>query len=126
MMDNCVPDYMTCDMLLPKLLPTGTTTGGKILRRNYSDSRSSEDIITTEGKKIKGLGGVGITLLARDVNVEQKTWDLAVRYVPYNTARQDTTGFTPFFLTFGREARNNTGCHVPRAIEYTAPDFEPD
>ncbi|GFY59401.1 LAM_G_DOMAIN domain-containing protein [Trichonephila inaurata madagascariensis] len=41
----------------------------------------------------------------------------------YNTARQDTTGFTPFFLTFGREAETTLDAMFQEPNEYTAPDL---
>ncbi|GFV86851.1 transposon Ty3-I Gag-Pol polyprotein [Trichonephila clavipes] len=45
-------------------------------------------------------------MLAMYVDVEQKTSGRILPFFTfaYNTARQDTTGFTPFFLTFGSEA----------------------
>ncbi|GFY62329.1 integrase catalytic domain-containing protein [Trichonephila inaurata madagascariensis] len=50
-------------------------------------------------------------MLAMYVDVEQKTWDRILPFVTFasNTARQYTTGFTPFFLTFGREAETTLG-----------------
>ncbi|UYV67669.1 hypothetical protein LAZ67_5001527 [Cordylochernes scorpioides] len=40
------------------------------------------------------------------VDVEQKEWDVILPFITfaYNTAKQDTTGFTPFSLIHGREA----------------------
>ncbi|UYV80772.1 hypothetical protein LAZ67_19001683 [Cordylochernes scorpioides] len=45
-------------------------------------------------------------MIAMYVSVEQKDWDVILPYVTfaYNTAKQDTTGFTPFKLIHGREA----------------------
>ncbi|GFY46521.1 transposon Ty3-I Gag-Pol polyprotein [Trichonephila inaurata madagascariensis] len=64
-------------------------------------------------------------MLAMYVDVEQKMWDQILLFVTfaYNTARQDTTGFTPFFLTFGREAETTLDAMFQGPIEYTAPDF---
>ncbi|GFY66116.1 transposon Ty3-I Gag-Pol polyprotein [Trichonephila inaurata madagascariensis] len=41
----------------------------------------------------------------------------------HNIARQDTTGFTPFFLTFGLEAETTLDAMFREPIEYTAQDF---
>ncbi|GFY37547.1 transposon Ty3-I Gag-Pol polyprotein [Trichonephila inaurata madagascariensis] len=64
-------------------------------------------------------------MLAMYVDVEQKTWDRILPFVTfaYNTARQDTTGFTPFCLTFGREAETTLDAMFQEPIKYTAPDF---
>ncbi|UYV69523.1 hypothetical protein LAZ67_6003897 [Cordylochernes scorpioides] len=45
-------------------------------------------------------------MMAKYVSVEQKDWDaiLPCATFAYNTAKQDTTGFTPFKLIHGREA----------------------
>lgn len=56
-------------------------------------------------------------MLSMYVDVEQKTWDQILPFVTfaYNTSKQDTTGYTPFFLTFGREAETtlDTIFHLP-------------
>ncbi|GFU79377.1 transposon Ty3-I Gag-Pol polyprotein [Trichonephila clavipes] len=46
-------------------------------------------------------------MLSMYVDVEQKNWDEILPFVTfaYNTAKQETTGFTPFYLLHGREAR---------------------
>ncbi|GFY75052.1 transposon Ty3-I Gag-Pol polyprotein [Trichonephila inaurata madagascariensis] len=63
-------------------------------------------------------------MLAMYVDVEQKMWDRISPFVTfaYNTARQDTTSFTPFFLTFDREAETTPDAMFQEPIEYTAPD----
>ncbi|XP_055928216.1 uncharacterized protein LOC129959419 [Argiope bruennichi] len=45
-------------------------------------------------------------MLSMYVDVEQKNWDQILPFVTfaYNTAKQDTTGFTPFYLLHGGEA----------------------
>ncbi|UYV62725.1 K02A2.6-like, partial [Cordylochernes scorpioides] len=45
-------------------------------------------------------------MLSMYVDVEQKSWDEVLPFVTfaYNTAKQETTGFSPFFLVHGREA----------------------
>ncbi|GFS52850.1 retrovirus-related Pol polyprotein from transposon 412 [Trichonephila inaurata madagascariensis] len=64
-------------------------------------------------------------MLAMYVDVEQKTRDRILPFVSfaYNTARQDTTGFTPFFLKFGHEAGTKLDAMFQEPIEYTVPDF---
>ncbi|GFV42694.1 transposon Ty3-I Gag-Pol polyprotein [Trichonephila clavipes] len=44
-------------------------------------------------------------MLSMYVDVEQKNWDEILPFVTfaYNTAKQETTGFTPFYLLHGRE-----------------------
>ncbi|GFX99572.1 transposon Ty3-I Gag-Pol polyprotein [Trichonephila clavipes] len=49
------------------------------------------------------------------VDVEQKNWDEILPYVTfaYNTAKQETTGFTPFYLLHGREAETTLDTMLP-------------
>ncbi|GFV91076.1 retrovirus-related Pol polyprotein from transposon 412 [Trichonephila clavipes] len=48
-------------------------------------------------------------MLSMYVDVEQKNWDEILPFVTfaYNTAKQETTGFTPFYLLHGREAKRH-------------------
>ena len=41
------------------------------------------------------------------VNDSHKDWDLILPYVgfAYNTTKQESTGFSPFYLLYGREAK---------------------
>ena len=45
-------------------------------------------------------------MISMYVAEDQKDWDEQLPYIcfAYNTSRQDTTGFSPFFLLYGREA----------------------
>ncbi|GFW17887.1 transposon Ty3-I Gag-Pol polyprotein [Trichonephila clavipes] len=49
------------------------------------------------------------------VDVEQKNWDEILPFVifAYNTAKQETTGFTPFYLLHGREAETTLDTMLP-------------
>ncbi|GFU09472.1 retrovirus-related Pol polyprotein from transposon 412 [Trichonephila clavipes] len=49
------------------------------------------------------------------VDVEQKNWDEILPFVTfaYNTAKQETTGFTPFYLLHGREAETTLDTMLP-------------
>ncbi|GFW55630.1 retrovirus-related Pol polyprotein from transposon 412 [Trichonephila clavipes] len=54
-------------------------------------------------------------MLSMYVDVEQKNWDEILPFVTfaYNTAKQETTGFTPFFLLHGREAETTLDTMLP-------------
>lgn len=54
-------------------------------------------------------------MLSMYVDVEQKDWDVFLPFVTfaYNTSKQDTTGFTPFFLLHGREAETTMDTLFP-------------
>ncbi|GFW06995.1 transposon Tf2-11 polyprotein [Trichonephila clavipes] len=54
-------------------------------------------------------------LLSMYVDVEQKNWDEILPFVTfaYNTAKQETTGFTPFYLLHGREAETTLDTMLP-------------
>ncbi|GFV33106.1 hypothetical protein TNCV_509451 [Trichonephila clavipes] len=54
-------------------------------------------------------------ILSMYVDVEQKNWDEILPFVTfaYNTAKQETTGFTPFYLLHGREAETTLDTMLP-------------
>ncbi|GFU44228.1 hypothetical protein TNCV_367691 [Trichonephila clavipes] len=54
-------------------------------------------------------------MLSMYVDVEQKNWDEILPFVTfaYNTAKQETTGFTPFYLLHGREAETTLDTMLP-------------
>ncbi|GFW33417.1 transposon Tf2-11 polyprotein [Trichonephila clavipes] len=54
-------------------------------------------------------------MLSMYVDVEQKNWDEILPFVTfaYNTAKQETTGFTPFYLLHGREAEATLDTMLP-------------
>ncbi|GFU62997.1 transposon Ty3-I Gag-Pol polyprotein [Trichonephila clavipes] len=54
-------------------------------------------------------------MLSRYVDAEQKNWDEILPFVTYayNTAKQETTGFTPFYYLYGREAETTLDTMLP-------------
>ncbi|GFX10731.1 transposon Tf2-9 polyprotein [Trichonephila clavipes] len=54
-------------------------------------------------------------MLSMYVDVEQKNWDEILPFVTfaYNTAKQETTGFTQFYLLHGREAETTLDTMLP-------------
>ena len=54
-------------------------------------------------------------MLAMYVDIEHKTWDEILPYVTfaYNTAIQETTGYTPFHLVYGREPTTMLDAMLP-------------
>ncbi|GFS54092.1 hypothetical protein TNCV_2526601 [Trichonephila clavipes] len=54
-------------------------------------------------------------MLSMYVDVEQKNWDEILPFVTfaYNTAKQEITGFTPFYLLHGREAETTLDTMLP-------------
>ncbi|GFY16271.1 transposon Tf2-8 polyprotein [Trichonephila clavipes] len=54
-------------------------------------------------------------MLSMYVDVEMKNWDEILPFVTfaYNTAKQETTGFTPFYLLHGREAETTLDTMLP-------------
>ncbi|GFS66635.1 hypothetical protein TNCV_229101 [Trichonephila clavipes] len=54
-------------------------------------------------------------MLSMYVDVEQKNWDEILPFVTfaYNTTKQETTGFTPFYLLHGREAETTLDTMLP-------------
>ncbi|GFU89288.1 transposon Ty3-I Gag-Pol polyprotein [Trichonephila clavipes] len=61
-------------------------------------------------------------MLSMYVDVEQKNWDEILPFVTfaYNTAKQETTGFTPFYLLHGREAETTLDTMLP----FCSKDFD--
>ncbi|UYV83325.1 hypothetical protein LAZ67_23000532, partial [Cordylochernes scorpioides] len=64
-------------------------------------------------------------MIAMYVSVEQKDWDVILPYVTfaYNTAKQDTTGFTPFKLIHGREVETAVDTLFPNPHEDLQEDY---
>lgn len=63
-------------------------------------------------------------MLSMYVSANQSKWDLALPFVTfaYNTATQTTTGFSPFFLLYGREPSSTIDTilpYKPDATEFT-------
>ncbi|XP_035219651.1 uncharacterized protein LOC118192743 [Stegodyphus dumicola] len=58
-------------------------------------------------------------MLSMYVDVEQKNWDTIVPFVTYayNSAKQDTTGFSPFFLIYSRDIQIPLDIIFPYSIE---------
>ncbi|GBN48124.1 Transposon Ty3-I Gag-Pol polyprotein, partial [Araneus ventricosus] len=54
-------------------------------------------------------------MLSMYVNIEQRNWDEILPFVTfaYNTAKQETTGSTPFYLLHGREAETTLDTMLP-------------
>lgn len=59
-----------------------------------------------------------IDQLAKILQQQQGEWDdyLSQLALAYNTSRHSSTGFTPFFLTHGREARLLTNLLLPNCV----------
>ncbi|UYV80596.1 SLC25A29 [Cordylochernes scorpioides] len=57
-------------------------------------------------------------MLSMYVNVNQKDWDRILSFVTfaYNTEKQESTGFTPFFLVHGREAETPLDVLFPKSL----------
>ncbi|UYV73826.1 K02A2.6-like, partial [Cordylochernes scorpioides] len=57
-------------------------------------------------------------MLSMYVDVNQKYWDRILPFVTfaYNTAKQESTGFTPFFLVHGREAETPLDVLFPKLL----------
>ncbi|UYV84686.1 hypothetical protein LAZ67_X003094 [Cordylochernes scorpioides] len=57
-------------------------------------------------------------MLSMYVDVNQKDWDRIFPFVTfaYNTAKQESTGFTPFFLVHGREAETPLDVLFPKLL----------
>ncbi|GFW90079.1 transposon Ty3-I Gag-Pol polyprotein [Trichonephila clavipes] len=56
-----------------------------------------------------------VEMLSMFVDAEQKNWDEILPFVTfaYNTAKQETTGFTPFYFFHGREAETTLDTMLP-------------
>ncbi|UYV61797.1 K02A2.6-like, partial [Cordylochernes scorpioides] len=64
-------------------------------------------------------------MLSMYVDVEQKEWDVILPFITfaYNTAKQDTTGFTPFSLIHGREAETTLDTLFPLLKDEDQEDY---
>ncbi|GBL79432.1 Retrovirus-related Pol polyprotein from transposon 412 [Araneus ventricosus] len=64
-------------------------------------------------------------MLSMYVHVEQRNWDQILPFVTfaYNTARQETTGLTPFYLLHGREAETTLDTIFPYSPDGATQDY---
>lgn len=64
-------------------------------------------------------------LLSMYTNCQQTDWDEVLPYVTYayNTACQETTKFSPFFLVYGREARTTLDTMMPYRTNEQLEDY---
>ncbi|UYV64979.1 hypothetical protein LAZ67_3002638, partial [Cordylochernes scorpioides] len=64
-------------------------------------------------------------MLSMYVDVNQKDWDEILPFVTfaYNTAKQESTGFSPFFLVHGREAETPLDLLFPKFPSEDEDDF---
>ncbi|UYV63869.1 hypothetical protein LAZ67_2005858, partial [Cordylochernes scorpioides] len=64
-------------------------------------------------------------MLSMYTGVEQKDWDQVLPYVTfaYNTAKQEATGYTPFFLVHAREAETYIDAVLPYLPDEISDDY---
>ncbi|UYV65069.1 hypothetical protein LAZ67_3003037, partial [Cordylochernes scorpioides] len=64
-------------------------------------------------------------MMSMYVDVEQKEWDVILPFITfaYNTAKQDTTGYTPFSLIHGREAETTLDTLFPLLKDEDQEDY---
>ncbi|GFS54814.1 retrovirus-related Pol polyprotein from transposon 297 [Trichonephila inaurata madagascariensis] len=64
-------------------------------------------------------------MLSMYVDVEQTNWDEILPFVTfaYNTAKQETTGYTPFYLLHGREAETTLDTVFPYIADRSEDDY---
>ncbi|XP_044765594.1 uncharacterized protein LOC123321871 isoform X1 [Coccinella septempunctata] len=72
------------------------------------------------------------TMIAQFCGKNQRTWDEHLKELTFaiNSARQESTGYTPAFLNFGREMRSPNAKYVAEMAnrdekDHTEPDTEP-
>ncbi|GBM45531.1 hypothetical protein AVEN_210255-1 [Araneus ventricosus] len=64
-------------------------------------------------------------ILSMYVDVEQRNWDTILPFVTfaYNSAKQNTTGFSPFFLVHGRDIYSPLDVILPHDTENHADNY---
>lgn len=64
-------------------------------------------------------------MISMYVSADHTNWDLILPYVTYayNTAQQSTTGYSPFYLLYGREATSLLDCLLPPTHDVTLDAF---
>ncbi|UYV66261.1 hypothetical protein LAZ67_4001049 [Cordylochernes scorpioides] len=91
-----------------------------------------KDGIRPDDDKIKATNGLTERLnrtiadmLSMYIDLDQKNWDEMLPFITfaYNTARQESTGFTPFFLVHGREAETTLDTIFPYSSASEGEEF---
>lgn len=77
----------------------------EVMKLTYTDHRRTTAYHPQTNGLTERLNKTIADMISMYVNVEHKNWDDVLPYVifAYNTAVQETTGFTPFRLVHGRE-----------------------
>jgi len=76
----------------------------KMLESNH---RTTSAYHAQANGQVERINHVLADMLSMYVSSDQRDWDVMLPYVvfSYNTSVQESTGFTPFYLLYGREAR---------------------
>ncbi|KAM7293325.1 DDE-type integrase/transposase/recombinase [Ixodes scapularis] len=103
-------DYLTRSRII-----VHGTDDPKILRLNHTSHRRTTAYHPQTNGLTERLNKTIADMISMYVDVEHKTWDEVLPYVTfaYNTAVQETTGFTPFQLVHGRKVTTMLDAMLP-------------
>ncbi|UYV78935.1 hypothetical protein LAZ67_17000317, partial [Cordylochernes scorpioides] len=107
-------DYMT-RYAITKAIPEGAIETAKFLVEDVILKHGAPREMITERTRKK----------FHFSSVEQKDWDQVLPYVTfaYNTAKQEATGYTPFFLVHAREAETYIDAVLPYLPDEISDDY---
>ncbi|UYV73812.1 K02A2.6-like, partial [Cordylochernes scorpioides] len=91
----------------------------RTINQIYNSLKSQTNGLTERFNKTLG------DMLSMYTGVEQKDWDQVLPYVTfaYNTAKQEATGYTPFFLVHAREAETYIDAVLPYLPDEISDDY---
>ncbi|KZS10183.1 Uncharacterized protein APZ42_025413 [Daphnia magna] len=78
-----------------------------VVKKLHTNHKTTSSYHPQANGGVKRMNHTLAAMLSMYVSSDQRDWDRTLQYVcfAYNTARQESTGYSPFFLLSGREPR---------------------
>ncbi|KZS05597.1 Uncharacterized protein APZ42_031179 [Daphnia magna] len=78
-----------------------------VVKKLHTNHKTTSSYHPQTNGAVERMNHTLAAMLSMYVSSDQRDWDRNLQYVcfAYNTARQESTGYSPFFLLYGREPR---------------------
>ncbi|KZR98806.1 Uncharacterized protein APZ42_005610, partial [Daphnia magna] len=78
-----------------------------VVKKLHTNHKTTSSYHPQANGAVESMNHTLAAMLSMYVSSDQRDWDRTLQYVcfAYNTARQESTGYSTFFLLYGREPR---------------------
>ncbi|KZR97474.1 Uncharacterized protein APZ42_007630, partial [Daphnia magna] len=78
-----------------------------VVKKLHTNHKTTSSYHPQANGAVERMNHTLAAMLSMYVSTDQRDWDETLQYVcfAYNTARQESTGYSPFFLLYGREPK---------------------